>query len=189
MGTEAILRLQDEQFLSFISFFRGWTCDFTGRRVEGSALDAPWAPGSLGGGGCCRSLCTPLVSEAKRPEAWLSSCPGSHTSIPIWKHLEALVTITCHVYFLQEVLALFHPQGCGLTLASAGCGGTCHREQDSHGSHQRGQGPVRVWPTPAALGSPSVGLFLKPPVFKNRMSLHHKISHFRKMNYDKHFYE
>lgn len=37
-----------------------------------------------------------------------------------------------------------------------------------------------------ALGfpSPSVGLLLKPPAFKNRMSLHHKISHFRKTNYD-----
>lgn len=105
------------------------------------------------------------------------------------------MTITCHVYFLQEVLALLHPQGCGLTLASAGCGRTCHSEQDSHGSHRRGRGSVRVWPTPggrpqepnpAALGfpSPSVGLLLKPLVFKNRMSLHYKISHFRKTNYD-----
>ncbi|CAI9178703.1 unnamed protein product [Rangifer tarandus platyrhynchus] len=124
-----------------------------------------------------------------------SGCPGSHTRVPIWKCLEALVIITCHGYFLQEVLALFHPQGCGVTLASTGCGRTCHSEQNSHGSHRRGQGSVRVWPTPggrpqepnpAALGFPSlsVGLLLESPVFKHRMSLHYKISHFRKTSYD-----
>lgn len=54
---------------------------------------------------------------------------------------------------------------------------------------------MRVWPTPggrpqesnpAALGfpSPSMGLLLESPVFKHRMSLHYKFSHFRKTSYD-----
>ena len=74
VGIAAILRLQDEQFLPFISFLRGWTCDFAGRqcgRVCTGCSSGTREPGW--GAGCCRRLCTPLVSKAKRPEAWLSS--------------------------------------------------------------------------------------------------------------------